>query len=118
MPRVKANATDYTTLIQQADQALAAKDYGNALFLYEKAGHAKPEHKYASGKMDEINTTLDATLIRAEIIRKYNPKSENFYKQKNYPKAKTEYRKAMLIDPDFRIPKGAAGENKRSLYGS
>jgi hypothetical protein len=35
----QANVAGYTTLIQQADQALAIKDYPAALLLYEKAKH-------------------------------------------------------------------------------
>jgi hypothetical protein len=46
-------------LVKQADQALAAKDYSSALMLYEKANFAKPELKYASGKITEINAILD-----------------------------------------------------------
>ena len=45
------NAATYNPVIQQADQAWAAKDYAAALQLYEKARQIKPELKYASGKI-------------------------------------------------------------------
>jgi tetratricopeptide (TPR) repeat protein len=102
----KVNENEYLTLIQQADKDLASKNYGNALFLYEKASRAKPELKYASGKMADINATLEADPnTRAEIFENTILNAENFYKQKNYPEAKTEYRKAMLIDPTLEFPR-------------
>lgn len=104
--QTQTNSTGYEALIQQADQALAAKDYSSALMFYEKANFAKPELKYASGKIKEINDLLDASEgSRSTLFEDHIIKAENFYKLKDYPKAKAEYQKALSIDPKAQFPK-------------
>ncbi len=104
--QAKVNASDYALLIQQADQALAAKDYANAILLYEKASRTKPELTYAPGKMAEISAALEKDPNkRAEIFEDIMLKAETLYKQKNYPEAKIEFHKAILIDPALQFPK-------------
>ncbi len=104
--QTKPNTTGYPELINQAEAALAAKDYSTALMLFEKASFAKPELKYASGKISEINAILDANAgSRAALFEDMIIKAENFYKQKEYPGAKAEYQKALSIDPSAQFPK-------------
>lgn len=102
----KPVAVSYKAIIQQADQALAAKDYAGALLLYEKANQAKPEYNYASGKIDEINKILNTTPVtKSQLFEDIIIKAENFYNRKEYPQAKSEYQKAILIDPSAQFPK-------------
>ncbi len=102
----QAMASEYPSLIQQADQALAAKDLANALLYYEKATHARPELSYASGKITEINSALEADPNkRAVLFENTIIKAESLLNQKSYPDAKKEYRKAILIDPALQFPK-------------
>jgi tetratricopeptide (TPR) repeat protein len=97
---------NYKTLIQQADQALASKDYEGALLLYEKARQAKPEYNYATDKIGEINKLLDASPdTKAQLFENTIIKAENLFKQKDYPQAKAEFQKAVLIDPSAQFPK-------------
>ncbi len=104
--QTKPNTTGYTELLKQADQALAAKDYATALMLFEKASFAKPELKYASEKITEINTILDENKgSRAILFEDLIIKAENFFKIKDYPGAKAEYQKALSIDPSAQFPK-------------
>jgi len=106
LAQTQTNSTGYEALVKQADQALAAKDYSTALMLYEKANLAKPELKYASGKITEINAILDASEgSRSTLFEDLIIKAENFLKQKDYPKAKAEYQKALSIDPKAQFPK-------------
>lgn len=103
--QVKTDNSSYPVLIQQADKAMAAKDYANAILLYEKAGRAKPELLYAAGKISEINTLLDADPnTRSKIFEDIILNAESLFKQKKYPEAKTEYHKAILIDPTLQFP--------------
>ncbi|MFA5972421.1 MAG: hypothetical protein WC780_08735 [Lentimicrobiaceae bacterium] len=105
------NAAAYSTLIQQADQALTAKDYPVALLLYAKASHANPALNYAPGKIDEINATLDANPgSRDRLFENLILAAEGLYNQKNYSQAKTEYQKALLIDPSAQFPKDRLGQ--------
>jgi hypothetical protein len=104
--QTKPNTTGYTELLKQADQALAAKDYATALMLFEKASFAKPELKYASEKITEINAILDENKgSRAILFEDLIIKAENFFKIKDYPGAKAEYQKALSIDPSAQFPK-------------
>ena len=106
LAQAKVNASDYAMYIQQADQALAAKDYANAILLYEKASRTKPELMYAPGKMSEISAALEKDPNkRAEIFEDIMLKAETLYKQKKYPEAKVEFHKAILIDPALQFPK-------------
>ena len=107
--QAKPSTSPYTTLLQEADKALAAKDYANALFLYDKASHAKPDLKYAPGKIAEINSLLDADT-RAQLFETIILKAENLFKQNNYLQAKTEYQKALLLDPESQFPKDRLAE--------
>ena len=101
----------YKTIIQQADQALAAKDYAGALVLYEKASQAKPDDNYSTGKINEINKILDATPdSKSRLFEDLILKAENLFKLKDYAKAKTEYQKALSIDPSAQFPKDRLSE--------
>ncbi len=105
------NVAGYPELIQQADLALAAKDYPTALLLYTKAGHAKPENNYAPGKIKGINTILDDNLdTRPRLFENLIINAENLFTGKNYALARTEYQKALLIDPKAQFPKDRLGQ--------
>lgn len=107
----QTSADGYPALILQADKALAEKDYPAALLYYGKAKNIKPELKYASDKIAEINTTLDATTnSRSSLFENSIIKAESYYKQKDYPNAKAEYQKALVIDPSAQFPKDRLGQ--------
>ncbi|MFZ4547665.1 MAG: hypothetical protein ACOYN4_09525, partial [Bacteroidales bacterium] len=102
----QSNAASYAPVIQQADKALADKDYATALQLYEKARQIKPELKYASGKIAEITEILDAQPDKkSQLFEDIIIKAENHFNKKEYPQAKTEYQKALGIDPSAQFPK-------------
>jgi len=85
------NEAGYKTTIQQADQALAAKDYAGALFLYKKASQAKPDDNYTAGKINEINNILEVNPdSKAKQFKDLILKAENLYKQKEHPNTKLE----------------------------
>ncbi len=114
--QAKPADANYKTLIQQADQALATKDYEGALLLYEKARLAKPEYNYAADKIGEINKLLDASPgAKSQLFENIILKAESLFKLKNYPQAKTEYQKAILIDPSAQFPKDRL-EELSALY--
>ena len=57
-------------------------------------------------KIAEINTILDANPdSKAQLFENIILKAENLFKQKDYPKAKAEYQKALVIDPSAQFPK-------------
>lgn len=92
--------------ILQADQALAIKDYAGALFLYNKASLANPDDNYIAGKINEINKILDATPdSKAQLFEDIILKAESLFNRKDYPNSKSEFLKAILIDPSAQFPK-------------
>lgn len=111
-PKAQASAqarnsnASYKTLIKQADNTLDNNDYGGALLLYDKAYQIKPDYNYASAKINEINLKLNATPdLKLQIFENTMLKAENFYEQKNYQQANSEFQKASLIDPSAQLPK-------------
>jgi tetratricopeptide (TPR) repeat protein len=102
----KKSGSTYKTLIAQADYALDAKEYADALLLYEKAYQTRPDYNYATEKIDKINSMLNATPETKSLLLKNTlHKADSLYEQKNYPLAKTEYQKASLIDTTAQLPK-------------
>jgi tetratricopeptide (TPR) repeat protein len=97
---------EYNSLIQQADNALSARDYPTSLMLYEKAGRVNPEQKYTSSKINGIRTLLDSSdNLRSTLFENLIVSAETYFKAKDYAKAKTEYQKALSIDPSSQFPK-------------
>jgi len=107
----KNSNASYKTLIAQADYTLAARDYPGALLLYDKAYQTKPDYNYASEKIDEINSMLNASPdTKAQLFETTIRKAESFYEQKNYQQAKSEYQKASLVDTSAKLPKDRLGQ--------
>jgi tetratricopeptide (TPR) repeat protein len=104
--QVKANEAGTNKIIQQADQALAAKDYAGALFLYNKANQVKPDDKYTAGKINDINKILDASPdSKDKLIEDIILKAESLFNKKDYPNSKSEFQKALFLDPSAQFPK-------------
>lgn len=104
--QINANGVGNKAIILQADQALAAKDYAGALFLYYKASQAKPDDQYIAGKITEINKILNANPdSKAKLFEDIILKAESLFNLKDYPNSKSEFRKALLIDPSSQFPK-------------
>ncbi len=102
----QTNTPSYELLVSQADQASKSKDYPTALLAYERARNVKPEIKYAQGKIDEINAILDSDPgLRAKLFEDVLLVAETYYNQRIFAQAKTEYQKALLIDPTAQFPK-------------
>ena len=102
----KNSNNSYKTIIAQADYALAIEDYGGALLLYEKAYQTEPDYNYATTKIEEINSKLDASPdSKNALFQKTILKADSLNEQKKYQQAKAEYQKATLIDPTAQLPK-------------
>jgi tetratricopeptide (TPR) repeat protein len=102
----KKNVSSYKTLVAQADYALKAKEYADALLFYEKAYETRPDYNYAPEKIDEINSILNASPeSKAQLYENTVHKAESYYKQKDYQKANSEFQKAALIDSSAKLPK-------------
>lgn len=104
--QTSASAGNYAALITQADQAFNAKDYGTALIMYNKAAFANTSQQYTSTKIKQINLLLDGdATLKSKLFEDAILKAEDLFGQKNYASAKTEYQKALAIDPSAEFPK-------------
>lgn len=102
----KKSGSSYKTLVAQADYALKAKEYADALLLYEKAYETRPDYNYAPEKIDEINSILNSSPeSKAQLYESTIRKAESYYVQKDYQQAKSEFQKAALIDSSAKLPK-------------
>lgn len=102
----KSSNTIYKKLVAQGDYALASNDYAGAMLFYEKAYQTKPDYNYATGKIDEINAMLNAMPdTKAQLLENAISKADSLYEHKNYPEAKSEYQKALLLEPSAQIPR-------------
>ena len=102
---MSSNAS-YKSMLTKADYEYENKDFGTALFHYDKATKTRPEYSYAYDKMEEINTILNASPeTKTKIFENTIHNAENLFEQQNYQQAKSEYEKAALIDTSAQLPK-------------
>jgi len=114
--REKALDDKYSSMITDADQAFAKKDYTYAKNTYKSALALKPNEAYPKEKISEIDKTVarDAQLQAIEAAKNREKKqkydaavtsADNAFKTKSYDKARKMYEEAAGIDPDQSYPK-------------
>lgn len=94
----------YAQAILEGDNALAAKTYENARAAYMKASGIKPAEAYPKTKIAEIDKTL-AEIAR--IQKEYDAAivlADQYFSTKDYPKALTDYQKALGLKPAEAYP--------------
>ena len=74
------NAERYKNILPEADKALIAKDYNNALLLYKSASALIEDEKYPEEKISEIIATLNAnTKFFSDYIKEQRDTLTNDY---------------------------------------
>ncbi len=102
----KARADGYTASMNAANSAFASKDFTNAKDSYLKALKFMPGDVLASEQIKKI----DYLVAEAEKIRKHEEakklalealikSADNLFDQARYTDAKTEYKKALALEP-------------------
>jgi tetratricopeptide (TPR) repeat protein len=99
--------SDYRSLLDEANQLFAGKNYENARAKYVDAGLLKPDEVFPQEKIKEIDKILSQTLAdtqKKEANEKlYNTTLSNanaLFDKARYDDAKKEYEKALAIMPN------------------
>ncbi len=100
---------DYENAIQLADNFFKAKSYIDAQTNYLKASTLKPEGKYPTQRITEIDEILRQQKAD-EDYRNIIVAADGFFKAESYNEAKTEYEKALNVKPDEQYPRSQIGK--------
>lgn len=109
----------YDEFIAEADKALANKDFETAKQKYKAAGNVKPEEKYPKDQLIETARKQQEEEERKKqelLDNKYNEiiaGADEFLKNKEWDKAKEEYRKAEGVKPEESYPKEKIAEAEK-----
>ena len=105
----------YNLAVSEARQALNASDLPKAKERLEYALTLKPNEKWATEKLTEINKTLTE---QAELQRQFDEligKGDRFFTSKNYAAAKTEYETALKLMPTSVLAKEKISATKTKI---
>ncbi|MCF8302349.1 MAG: tetratricopeptide repeat protein [Bacteroidales bacterium] len=95
------NSDEYEKLIEQADDLLQDKQYGEALELYQNALSMDAGNNYAAKMIDSVNRIIESR----KTFEKVMTQAAEHHRNKNYKKAKDLYEKAIKLNPDAEFPK-------------
>ncbi len=98
---IEARNNAYNQSIAEANSLFEQKQYSQAIASYNKALEYKPEDKFASDKIKEIN------IIIAEIDKSYNlfiDDADLAFENDNYDLAIEKYESASKIKPEEQYP--------------
>jgi len=118
LSRKKALEDQYTGSIQSADRLMGEKRWEEARAEYEKAATIKPAERYPKDKIAEIATVLAELARQKSLDDQYQSKirsADGMFTEKNYDKAREEYRGALTLKPSETYPKERMAEVDRIL---
>ena len=134
LAQLSAAQKAYETAIAKADREFKAEKFDAAKLAYNEAKTAKPEEKYPTEQIAKIDSTVETrarlaaeaeaeririekekadaeaarlAALQAEKDKNYSEaitKADNFFNEKNYENARTEYRNALTVKPNESYP--------------
>ncbi len=111
----KLKLDNWQKIISAADNFFRLKDYANAVLKYQEALGISPNEKYPSDKISEINTLLEKEK-NDELHTQYLKiivQADQFFKSKDYEKAKSTYSDALKIKSNEQYPRDKIDEINR-----
>ncbi|HBL75214.1 MAG: hypothetical protein A2W90_06055 [Bacteroidetes bacterium GWF2_42_66] len=103
----------YTQAISRADQAFVSNQYDLAKMAYNEALGIKPDEKYPSSRIEEINRILQEE--KGKAYQQAIAGADRLFDRKEYAAAVDEYRKALLIKGGDSYANGRIAEATRFL---
>ncbi|HPS74662.1 MAG TPA: hypothetical protein PLD52_10255, partial [Bacteroidales bacterium] len=106
----------YASVIANADQLLAAKDYDNAKTKYTEALGINPAETYPKTKITEIDAALEALAQQRSLDEQYQgviATADQLFGEKSYDQAKAKYQAAATLKPAEAYPKTRIAEIDR-----
>jgi len=134
LAQLSAAQKAYETAIAKADKEFKAEKFDVAKLAYQEAQKAKPEEVYPAEQIAKIDSTVETrarlaaeaeaerirlekekaeaeaaklAAVQAEKDKNYGDaiaKADNFFNEKNYENARTEYRNALAVKPGETYP--------------
>jgi len=101
----KSTQENYEKAIVTADDFFTQYDLENALIEYQNALNFKSEEQYPKDKITEINSILVNQKSTQENYEKAIISADNFFTQKDFKNALTEYQNALNFKPEEQYPK-------------
>lgn len=108
----------YKTAIAKGDNGFGSKDYAGAKASYIEASSLKPSEQYPKTKISEIDKLLAEMSKAGELEKQYKDliaKADNFFTQKNYVSAKSNYASASALKSSEKYPKDKISEIDKIL---
>jgi tetratricopeptide (TPR) repeat protein len=109
MAELKAIEDAFKASVLKADQMLASKQYEEARTEYQNAALIKPDSKYPSEKMAEINRILTELKGKKQTYDDLITKADEQLKQKEWIRSKDLFTQASIIFPEESYPKERVG---------
>lgn len=113
---------EYTQTLQDAEDAVAEKDYETALVNFQLASEMKPKEKYPKEKMKEVQDLLLNAQAEAEALKKQEEEyrkiiatADEAFKSEDYEKAVNSYKKALDVKGDEQYPKDQIAKGEKIL---
>ncbi len=94
----------YKEYIEQADQALSENNLQQAKAKYQEALHLKPNERYPSQKIDEIDGLLERQDIEQQYLAVIE-EADRFFNDEDYNEALRLYRDATRLKPRENHPR-------------
>lgn len=102
-------------LLAEADKLLAQEKREDARKLYEQASTLLPSDPRAAGKMLEIDNFLKAKKDRQDAFDKAIEAGDQFYINRDFANARSQYEEALKIKPEARYPREMLDKTSKGM---
>jgi tetratricopeptide (TPR) repeat protein len=115
LANIQAREDAYNKAIADADTHLAAKEYNEAVAGYKSALDIKPDEKYPTEKIAEINATLAAIKATNDAYDKAVHEADQLFDASKYEGSIAGYNKALEIKPGEKYPSDRITEARKMI---
>lgn len=105
MANLAKQQQEYNQKIQEATNLFTQKNYNGALSLYKEATQMKPNEPLPKQKIKEIENILNQLAKNEKLYAQYLKQADDFFANKNYTNAQSNYNKALEIKANEQYPK-------------
>ena len=95
---------EYQKVLDQAEGLFDAKEYENALNLYNRALNLKPTDEAVKVKIEEIKRLMDPICYGNTAYEKVICKADGYYASEKYSSAIQFYQRAAMLNPGEAYP--------------
>ena len=100
---VKAKDEAYKGAVGRGDALMAQKKYEEARAEFESALEIKAEESYPRTRINDINKALEDLLGKQKVFDNLITGGEQFFREREYIKARESYQQALNIFPDNTV---------------